>query len=121
MDEFDKKYLSFVDKKFGAPQDKPLYHYTSLDALVNGLIRQTNENESVVCFRATHCNYLNDPMELAIGQFFTSDFLARMFPQKTKKEWFQDLRQRYNDIYSISFSLKKDSLPMWNMYAKQCT
>lgn len=89
---------------------KIIYHYTNIEALVNGII---SNNE--ICLWATHCAYLNDPFDHYLGD----EILQNHNP--INKLWNSDLYptiKRYAASYIISFSESIDSLPMWNMYGK---
>jgi len=89
---------------------KMIYHYTSIDALVNGIIHSDKE----ICLWATHCEYLNDPNDTYIGKMLLLEnedikcIITDIFPEKNI----------LTTSYIISFSETEDCLPMWNMYAK---
>ena len=89
---------------------KMIYHYTSIDALINGIIHSEKE----VCLWATHCEYLNDPNDSYIGK-------KLLLENEEIKNIVTDIFPERNELtasYIISFSEMEDSLPMWNMYAK---
>ena len=82
-----------------------LYHYTSLDALIGGIITIDN-----IKLRCSHYDYLNDPNEMHIGELFTHKIL-----QEADIHNFSTIKK---DVFILSLSKEKDSLPMWNMYGK---
>ena len=43
------------------------YHYTSLDAIINGIIVQNPKPQEEICLWATHSLYMNDPSEFSMG------------------------------------------------------
>lgn len=82
-----------------------LYHYTSLDALINGIITSNG-----IELRCSHYAYLNDPNEMVIGEKFINHLLGQAnISHPTRPR---------NDSYIFSLSKQKDFLPMWNMYGK---
>ncbi|WP_320053537.1 DUF2971 domain-containing protein [uncultured Acetobacteroides sp.] len=88
------------------PDDHPhVWHYTSINSLVNGLI----EEDGNLCFWASHRQYLNDPMETILGV----DLRDRLINEKSLKIKYGKATP---DIFIVSFSLSPDILPMWNMY-----
>jgi len=97
-----------------------LYHYTTIESLVEGIIPKDNDDK--LTFWATHCDYMNDPQEMkadferldndyshitAIGNLY-----AALVDEKNEKG------RKIDDIFLLSFSEKKDFLPMWSMYGK---
>lgn len=89
-----------------------LYHYTSVGALVDGVLPEHAEPGKEICLRATHVNYMNDPLELEKGKELLRKYLKLNNASYTEEE----LQQLYSEIYSISFSKNEDSIPMWSMY-----
>lgn len=108
--------------KYLAPQEHltHLYHYTTMEALVNGIIGLSRKTGKELCLRATHAQYLNDPTELKNGkdcqrQIFTK--IAEKIDTSTNGDTFStQLDKVYNNSFFISFSENDDSLPMWSMY-----
>lgn len=80
-----------------------IYHYTTLEALINGLISLKG-----ICLRATNCEYLNDISEIKEG-----------LSQISEKIIFERLYPWFSKTCSISFSRVSDSLPMWNTYGNK--
>lgn len=115
MDMFEEYILSFLDKYLGVPMETPLYHYTTIENLVNGIIRE----DTSICLRATHYKFLNDPTELKEGINFSAEILSKIKPEKSKKEYIELIYKRLSDVFMISFSKNSDSLPMWNTYGNK--
>ena len=44
-----------------------LYHYTTVEALINGIVCTSPQNGEELCLRATHNQYMNDPTEFEKG------------------------------------------------------
>lgn len=101
------------------------YHYTSLDALVGGIILPKplppidnslyNSNipqAQQVCLWASDSRYMNDKDECRFGLKVVSSFKTK-FPALD----FSLLNQPASTAF-ISFSQSPDSLPMWNMYGR---
>ena len=95
-----------------------IYHYTNIEALINGIInpKVDNHNKDMdICLWATHCEYLNDPVDSYLGDSLLHD------NEDIKSMLKMDLTPLLNNLkssYVISFSESKDCLPMWNMYGK---
>ena len=60
--------------------------------------------------RCSHYDYMNDPNEIHIGELFTHKIL--------QEADIQDFASTKKDVFILSLSKEKDSLPMWNMYGK---
>lgn len=94
----------------------PLYHYTSVDALTNGIIR-----DKELCLWATHNAYLNDPHELNYGESLLKMILKGLQVESLGlnsddiQKYFDKLKE---DTYITSFSTVGNNLPMWNMYGQ---
>jgi hypothetical protein len=97
-----------------------IYHYTSLDALFNGILVAAPEKLGEICLWATHSDYLNDKYEIKS--------CSEMIEDKIKKICNGQFYDRYietkevngvDEIHILSFSKTKDYLPMWSMYGKQ--
>lgn len=120
--------------------DNPfVYHYTSVDALLSILEGcRKNENNSTLPFWAGCVYNSNDPREMELGY----EAVKLILPQfenscaknmnlsevYTKPEYEEKCIQRFSQRpkdgfvemstipYAISFSCKRDFLPMWSMY-----
>ncbi len=97
--------------------DSSVYHYTTLEALMGGII--PNSNKDKIVLRATKASYVNDPKEMQVDLKSIHEdvkhikFLADLFDKKK----LNDLSfQEY--VYLLSFTENKDFLPMWSMYGK---
>lgn len=97
------------------PDEKILYHYTSIDALFGGIIVKDNpQPNKEICLWATNCLYMNDPEELNTGMQFAHEVLN--IPSNNSM---QSLNERVKkDVHIVSFSSAIECLPMWNMYGK---
>lgn len=115
MDKYEQNLLFLIDRYFGVQPCTPLYHYTTIETLVNGIIRE----DSSVCLWATHCEFMNDPTELQDGIAFVSNLLSKLKPEKTKEEYVKLLYKRLSDVFLVSFSQKSNSLPLWNTYGNR--
>lgn len=108
--------------KYLAPQEHltHLYHYTTMEALVNGIIGLSRETGKELCLRATHAQYLNDPTELKIGKDCQQQLITKIAEKigtTTNGDTFsKQLRDVYDNSFLVSFSENEDSLPMWSMY-----
>ncbi len=97
--------------------DSSVYHYTTLEALMGGII--PNSNKDKIVLRATKASYVNDPKEMHVD-------LKSMYEDVKHIKFFADLfdKSKLNDlsfqngIYLLSFTENKDFLPMWSMYGK---
>lgn len=112
--EIERLFQFLIPEYF--TNQKYIYHYTTLDSLLGGIIPEDKNDK--LCFWATDSNYMNDPKELDID--------LRLFVEDTKHIDFftnlfdgADLDKRSNteNTFLLSFSENKDSLPMWNMYS----
>lgn len=77
-----------------------IYHYTDINALINILAKDK------IILRATNILYLNDPHELIEG-------IAAINGTQN----LSILPEAFRSYYITSFSLCKDNLSMWGMYA----
>lgn len=111
-----------------------LYHYTTLEALLNMV------EDKQIRFRATHIDFMNDPTERIHSVQILTKYLRevekelkieskqmispifeetlQIHDRKGLAEWIKRNGHQDISLYSISFSPKPDSLPMWNMYAQ---
>ncbi len=97
---------------------KLVYHYTNIEALISGIFnlkKNDSEKDNEICLWATHCEYLNDPIDSYLGDILLHN------NQEIKNILKHDLNfvlDVLKSSYIISFSESKDCLPMWNMYGK---
>ena len=113
-----KDYINSILEK---PNNSDIYHYTTIEALYNGILRQNANPNEEICLRATSSIYLNDPQEIKIGLAFIENLL---YGQNSGKKIFEkqsDIINVCSDYYITSFSKNGDSLPMWSMYAANAT
>ena len=113
--------MTFIEaNKYFAPDEsvKYLYHYTTIEALVNGMIVKYPRKGEEICLWATHNQYMNDPLEFERGISILNKMLDVM-----KEQYKMDIRiiQENTDTYKanryfVCFSEHSDCLPMWNMY-----
>lgn len=101
---------------------KSIYHYTDLSALINGIIVQEPKEGKEICLWATRCTHMNDKKELKEGLQSAIHSLLESFECKNE-ETIDAVKGAANRAYAdvksshiISFSMTKDSLPMWNTY-----
>lgn len=98
--------------------DNLFYHYTTLDALHDGIIVSNPEKYKELCLWASHSDYLNDKTEIS--------FSGRLIDEKIKhyrdglfySEYQKIVQNEDREVYILSFSKSIDSLPMWSMYGK---
>ena len=113
-------FLKFIQKFFGSSA-KTLYHYTTMEALVNGIIVANPKEGKEICMRATHSDYMNDTSEVLIGVRFLAEYYFKQQTDPVGKDkyinaFMRGLSPQWRR-YIISFSTKDDSLPMWNTYS----
>lgn len=97
-----------------------IYHYTSLDALINGIIVTNPKQYEEICLWASHSDYMNDKSEIK----FSSELIDNKIKEFCNGKFYQTYMELKNisddkEIHILSFSKSLDSLPMWNMYGKQ--
>jgi len=115
-----------------------VYHYTSLDALFAILEGYRQNGNSGLPFRASCIYNVNDPREMKLGFDAVKRFLPRY---EERANYNMKLSKVYQNVdnenrcredcydepidgtiktgtipYTISFSAKRDFLPMWKMY-----
>ena len=94
------------------------YHYTSIEALINGIIVSKPEMGREISLRVTHNQYMNDPTEFVIGENLLKEVTEQL--QKKCSTLGQSLYIPKTDFresfFFTCFSENSDSLPMWNMY-----
>lgn len=121
-------FLDYVNSHFGPSSPiPPLYHYTTMDALVNGIIGIDERKEGKeICLRATHCDYLNDTSEIQLGVKFLAEYYSNHQQMELnyseKKKYIKDFKKLFTSQwkrYIISFSETNKSLPMWNTYSNR--
>lgn len=125
-------------------QNRYVYHYTSLETLfaILGNYRKKEDKESLV-FRASNIFRVNDPSEMKPGYGIVKKFLChyeeemkipqelrlsevyknKIYEDKCIDDYYSTIRRNTIEVgsvpYVISFSCKRDYLPMWSMYANQ--
>mgnify|MGYP002624800879 CR=1 FL=1 len=97
------------------------YHYTTIDALLNGIIRENTEIGKEVCLRATHIRFVNDQEEISRGAELISKSKELSNPTKSLEEYLSETMKLYENQFLISFTGEDDSLPMWNTYSNKST
>lgn len=117
-------FLDYVNSHFGpSSPTSPLYHYTTIDALVNGIIGTDERKEGKeICLRATHCDYLNDTSEIRTGVNYLAQHCNEIICDDAEKQkWGNFIKQNISQWkkYVISLSETDSSLPMWNTYANR--
>lgn len=121
-----------------------VYHYTSLETLfaILGNYRKKEDKEGLV-FRASNIFRVNDPSEMKSGYGIVKNFLYyyeeekkipqelmlsevyknKIYEEKCINDYYSKISRNTIDIgavpYVISFSCKRDYLPMWSMYGNQ--
>lgn len=107
-------------KKLADIKHSLLYHYTSIEALFNGILVKNNIQENKeVSLMATDSEFLNDPTEIELGAKVLS-----ILPEINRYFRFGDsdsehIKKRFKHCCIISFSRSMDSLPMWSLYGKK--
>ena len=123
-------FADFVDEYFGPTTDvKSFYHYTTLDALCNGIIVTNPKEGHEVCLRATRCDFMNDTNEVKFGvKLLCKHFeqlAIRKNPNISPETDFSDyekyMYEQWKIRYLLSLSANGNSLPMWNAYANHAT
>ena len=119
------KFLDYIQEYLKKPNmSSGLYHYTSIEALYNGIIQQDCKLGQEICLRATNVLYLNDKEEIKIGISFIEDFIEKYIVKTEEKKLFQsqsDFLDFCSSLFVTSFSLQRDNLPMWRMYSTNAT
>lgn len=104
--------------KYFAPDVEHLYHYTSIEALINGIVVKNPNDGEELCLRATHNKYMNDPKEFEVGVDMLKNISLGLENYGVDVKKILDILEGYKDnFYFACFSEDGDSLPMWNMYA----
>lgn len=124
------KFADYVDEYFGPTTDvKSFYHYTTLDALCNGIIVTNPIEGQEFCLRASRCDFMNDPDEVKYGVKFLCKHFEQLAiqsnPNLSSETDFSDYEKymyiQWKIRYLLSLSANGDSLPMWNAYANHGT
>ena len=108
--QFDHSHLQNSKLKFQkGHRTKPIYHYTS-----NGGLESILRNKTL---RFTNIKYMNDKDEIIAGL----DSIAKdcHASEETRKQLRSAITNLGTKIFVCCFSLKEDSLPMWNYYTKE--
>ena len=95
-----------------------VYHYTSLDALFNGMLLEQPVNGMQICLWASSVLCVNDTQEVRIGFDFVRDHIVKIEDTNDDVDVMTEMMAGY---YVTSFSLLRDSLLMWRGYAKNAT
>jgi len=105
--------------EFIKPVETPyVYHYTSLDALFNGMLLEQPVNGMQICLWASSVLCVNDTQEVRIAFDFVRDHIVKI---EEANDDMSMMTEMIADYYVTSFSLSRDSLPMWHRYAKNAT
>ena len=95
-----------------------VYHYTSLDALFNGMLLEQPVNGMQICLWASSVLCVNDTQEVRIAFDFVRDHIVKI---EDANDDVSMMTEMLADYYVTSFSLLRDSLLMWQRYAKNAT
>lgn len=109
------RYICESIKPVEAPY---VYHYTSLDALFNGMLLEQPVNGMQICLWASSVLCVNDTQEVRIAFDFVRDHIVKI---EDANDDVSMMTEMMADYYVTSFSLLRDSLPMWHRYAKNAT
>lgn len=114
----NKDFLKHVIDNITASKDPLIYHYASVRALYDGIIVKKPEENKEICLRVSNCAYMNDPQEVREGISFVDKISGFKSTLKASKDDENRLKEMF---YLISFTSKKDFLPMWSMYGNNGT
>ena len=95
-----------------------VYHYTSLDALFNGMLLEQPVNGMQICLWASSVLCVNDTQEVRIAFDFVRDHIVKI---EDANDDVSMMTEMLADYYVTSFSLLRDSLLMWQRYSKNAT
>lgn len=109
------RYICESIKPIEAPY---VYHYTSLDALFNGMLLEQPVNGMQICLWASSVLCVNDTQEVRIAFDFVRDHIVKI---EDANDDVSMMTEMLADYYVTSFSLLRDSLLMWHRYAKNAT
>lgn len=116
-----KDFHSYVKGLVESPSGiERIYHYTTLDVLLNGLIVKNPTESNEVCLWGTEASCLNDFTELKTGSRFLLDVMEKHFVRFEGSNEVCDYDYP-STFFVTSFSLKRDFLPMWSMYSNNAT
>lgn len=115
----NKEIKSFIEECTAIPKKvNIIYQYTNIEALFNGIIvKEPKKKDEEICLWASNYLYMNDPNEIATGQKYVDELLKEYFIENISDKIAQDLEDG-PDYYITSFSMNRDSLPMWGMYGE---
>lgn len=103
---------------FNSIETQCLYHYSTIEALFNGILVRNPESENkAISLFATDHRYLNDDKEIRHGCKIMRDIVKKYFRLD-----FDDDSEIFKDTeraYIISFSKEKDCIPMWSTYGNR--
>lgn len=118
-----------------------IYHYTTGGALLGMLKDYDAESNPNLTMWATHYRYMNDPMEVVLGDNIFKNAISNIeekldIPQNKRigeivnDKFFGEMQSYLNSLtmsvpqqvcetnpFIVSFSEERDSLHMWSMYA----
>lgn len=109
------RYICESIKPVEAPY---VYHYTSLDALFNGMLLEQPVNGMQICLWASSVLCVNDTQEVRIAFDFVRDHVVKI---EDANDDVSMMTEMLADYYVTSFSLLRDSLLMWQRYSKNAT
>lgn len=96
-----------------------IYQYTNIEALFNGIIvKEPKRKGEEICLWASNYLYMNDTSEIAAGQEYVNKILNEYFIEDEGSDKKVQDKEDDMDYYITSFSISRDSLPMWGMYGK---
>lgn len=114
-----KKLKKYIDKFTVKPEAvAEMYHYTTIEALFNGILVKEATPQKEICLRASDARYMNDPTEMKVGFDFLESFDGKTIGVK---EILSSFYEGFSQSYLTSFSLRRDSLMMWHMYSNNAT
>lgn len=111
---------NYINSMLEKPNNSDIYHYTTIEALYNGILRKEAKVDEEICLRSTSALYLNDPEEIKIGLSFIEKLLYGNSGRKILDKQ-SDVMDACSEYFITSFSQDGDSLPMWSMYAANAT
>ena len=112
--------MNYLDSLIRVPDNlSTLYQYTSIEALLNGIIVDNPSEGKEICLWASNCEYMNDPDEVKTGRRFAEKIFG-CSNHDFKKSLLKTEEQIKEKLFITSFSSTKDCLPMWRMYGNNC-
>lgn len=112
--------INYLDSLVRMPENlSTLYQYTSIEALLNGIIVNNPNEGKEICLWASNCEYMNDPDEVKMGRKF-AEKIFRCSQDDFKKSLLKTEENIREKLFITSFSSTKDCLPMWRMYGNNC-